>query len=258
MGQIETVALWAGLVGSVVSVVLSLVAIWFAVQVERNSRAVSDQTVRSLQKIETEVERLSGDTRELIKAGWDKMLGAVHPEGIHLSEIAGAKEVAAGVVAELRSDLASLTKQVNTPDEEANIKALLKRLETTLSAHIMAEVRADGPAVSLEHAMGMIGPLSPLAKALATEIIPCHLTRKQYRALATGPIGSAVAELRESGVLVPVVGYNEEDKEIPVYYFPSTLAKTLKAVLPTMSPPHEEVRRTARNELERVGYSKER
>ena len=105
MTELERVALWVGLFAGVVSIVMSFVAIAFAILVDRSARAVSSQTIKSLQKIESEVERLSGDTRELIKAGWDKMLGNVDRDS-HVKTIeTPAKEVAAGVASELRAEL---------------------------------------------------------------------------------------------------------------------------------------------------------
>ena len=67
MTQVETAGLWIGLISGIVSIVLSIVAIAFARAVDRSSRQVTEQTIKSLQKIETEVARLSDDTRELDK-----------------------------------------------------------------------------------------------------------------------------------------------------------------------------------------------
>lgn len=75
MSDVEKIALWVGLISSIVSIVLSIVAIVFAGIVDRSARNVSAQTIKSLQKIESYVERLSSDTTGLIKAGWDRMLG---------------------------------------------------------------------------------------------------------------------------------------------------------------------------------------
>jgi len=65
----QTIALWVGLLSGIVGIVLSVVAIVFTVLVDRRSSQVTGQTIQSLQKIESAVERLSSDTRELIKAG---------------------------------------------------------------------------------------------------------------------------------------------------------------------------------------------
>src|SRR3954464_15733564 len=77
MGEVERVALWVGLIASVAGIVLSIVAIWFAREVDTRSAAITKQTIQSLQKIESTVERQSKDTQELIKAAWDAMLGGM-------------------------------------------------------------------------------------------------------------------------------------------------------------------------------------
>src|SRR5262245_13410053 len=115
MSTVETVALWVGLISSIVSIVLSIVAIVFSLLVERQSSRVAAQTIQSLQKIESAVERLSSDTRELVKAGWDKMLGYVAPPLLNAPiPDAAAKSVASGITAELRADLAPTDAGDNT------------------------------------------------------------------------------------------------------------------------------------------------
>ena len=65
------------MISSIVIVVLSIVTIAFAVLVNNRASDINDKMIQSLQKIEFAVERSSEDTRELIKADWDKMLGNV-------------------------------------------------------------------------------------------------------------------------------------------------------------------------------------
>lgn len=50
-GDVEKVALWAGLVASIVGIVLSIVAIVFAVLGSLRLEKVTDATIRSLQKL---------------------------------------------------------------------------------------------------------------------------------------------------------------------------------------------------------------
>jgi hypothetical protein len=102
MDAIQSVATWVGLIASIAGIVLSLVAIVFSVLVDRRSSTISERTIQSLQKIESAVERSSTDTRELIKAGWDKMLGSVDrsfPTGGNVES--SAKDIAAGIVLRL-------------------------------------------------------------------------------------------------------------------------------------------------------------
>ena len=51
MTELERVALWVGLFAGVVSIVMSFVAIAFAILVDRSARAVSSQTIKSLQRL---------------------------------------------------------------------------------------------------------------------------------------------------------------------------------------------------------------
>ena len=71
-----TVATWTGVFSSVVSIVLSVVAILFARDVDRRSMEVNNQTIRSLETIQATVQRLSDDTGGLIKMAWERMLGS--------------------------------------------------------------------------------------------------------------------------------------------------------------------------------------
>lgn len=250
------VALWVGLISSVVSIVLSVVAIAFAILVDRSARAVTAQTIKSLQKIESDVERLSGDTRELIKAGWDKMLGSVSGQSVEIPD-AGAKDIAAGVAAELRAELASMAStkiQTDRVSAEQSFEDLVKRLEQSLAAQIRSESVPDRSSLQLEQARLLVEGLSSGALALALGIQRTHLTRRQYMMLSSGPLEQAVHELRASGLLVPVRGFDGK-KEIPVYYFPPKLAKAVRAALPLAPGPPQELIDLAGAELARVGYS---
>src|SRR5437660_1626484 len=100
--QVETVGLWTGLLSAVVSIVLSVVAILFARDVDRRSMEISNQTIRSLESIQSTVQRLSDDTGGLIKVAWERMLGTMgaataQPD----SELQG---LLYGLLAEFRQD----------------------------------------------------------------------------------------------------------------------------------------------------------
>lgn len=255
MSTVEQVALWIGLLSSVVSIVLSCVAIWFAVFVDRSAREVTAQTIRSLQKIESAVERASTDTRELIKAGWDKMLGQRIGRESPESPESAAKDIAAGVAAELRAELQGVSAGASdVAAVEARINDTLQRLESTLAAQIRTEASADTASVIIDQALAIIKNLTPEARALLREITQGHLTRRQYSALVKGPLAKAVRELRDAGVLVPLQGVDEEGSEIPVYYFPARMANAIRAVIQVIgaAPPH--VIEVVKRELERVGY----
>ena len=98
VNDVEAVALWVGLLAGLASVVLAVVAIWFAFWVNDRATEVNDQTIRSLQKIEAQVERAADDTTNLIKGAWDKMLGQVPPQDTTSS--GSMQEVAAGLAAD--------------------------------------------------------------------------------------------------------------------------------------------------------------
>jgi hypothetical protein len=65
--EVDTVALWVGIITGIASTVLALVAIWFTFVVNQRSTQVSDQTIRSLEAIESAVKRQSTDTNDLIQ-----------------------------------------------------------------------------------------------------------------------------------------------------------------------------------------------
>src|ERR1700737_1894513 len=100
--QLETVGLWAGLLSAVVSVVLSLVAIFFARDVDRRSIEISNQTIRSLQTIQATVQRLSEDTGGLIKVAWERMLGTMGAQAPQIDN--NLQGLLAGLLAEFRED----------------------------------------------------------------------------------------------------------------------------------------------------------
>lgn len=53
--DVDKVALWAGLISNIVGIVLSVVAIVFAVLGSLRLEKVTDATIRSLRKIESDV-----------------------------------------------------------------------------------------------------------------------------------------------------------------------------------------------------------
>jgi hypothetical protein len=81
VGDVQNVGSWIGLVSAIVSIVLSVVAIMFARDVDRRSLEINTQTIRSLEAIQAAVQRLSDDTGGLIKVAWERMLGSVSSNG---------------------------------------------------------------------------------------------------------------------------------------------------------------------------------
>jgi hypothetical protein len=165
------------LISSAVSIVLSIVATTFAVLVNNRSEKVSDETIRSLQKIESAMERLSEDTSGLIKAGWETMLGSVsgrsHREEAPVSTTA-AKELASGIVTELQSEIGLTDKQQTDIKGEKegsvlyeNIQRAIEGLRETLEGQITAQPRASRPSAVFRK-MRQLRNLSPAAQELAS------------------------------------------------------------------------------------------
>jgi hypothetical protein len=251
---VEQVALWAGLISSIVSIVLSLVAIVFTIVVDRSARAVTAQTIRSLQKVETEVGRVSTDTRDLIKAGWDRLL--VQQGGMSAaSSNSAAQEIASGVAAELRADLIHAKGSGGTELTTDRLDALLQRLESYLGAQIATESRTDGPGAAFDQAMRLLQALTPEALAIAIQISDGHITREQYIQLVDGPLGPALVEMRATGLLVVLSGFDAERRRIPVYWYSHASFRGIRAAAQMTEAPPRAVMDRVRAELKRVGYA---
>lgn len=252
---VDEVALWAGLISSIVGIVLSIVAIVFAVLVDRSAREVTAQTIKSLQKIEADVERLSGDTRELIKAGWDKMLGSNYPTSPVQQDDTAAKELAAGIAAELKDEL-DIGHDKQIPKEiDEKLNGIIERLENAFAVQ-MREPLSDRTGNLVDYVNQSLASLSPMARAIAYFISTnfYHLTRKQYLALTKGALSEAVTELRKSGVLVPLQGRDEDGKKIPVYFFPPQISKAFRVAISLSQPLPEKALNLVASELKRIGY----
>jgi hypothetical protein len=253
------VSFWVSFIGCVVGIVLSLVAIVFSVLVDRRSSTISDKTIQSLQKIESAVERSSSDTRELIKAGWDKMLGNVDRSTVPTaSNESSAKEVAAGIAAELRSELTALNagngKQNGQSESRIDhLEEYLKSLEASLKAQLRTAHADARPSAKFEGVLETVRKLSEPTYALLRAIAKRHLTEIQYRSLSKTKYGVALRELREAGLLAPVVGKGIRGPEL-CYYFPPEISKIVRAVLEISPEPPEEVQRKVALELLQVKY----
>jgi hypothetical protein len=261
--MLKRLQLWAGLISSVVSIVLSIVATTFAVLVNNRSEKVSDETIRSLQKIESAMERLSEDTSGLIKAGWETMLGSVsgrsHREEAPVSTTA-AKELASGIVTELQSEIGLTDKQQTDIKGEKegsvlyeNIQRAIEGLRETLEGQITAQPRASRPSAVFRK-MRQLRNLSPAAQELASYIKGMHLTKSQYRSLKKGPLADAVGELRRAGVLTPLSGHGDAGEELLVYWFPSGQSKILRSALLLLPSRPSDVRDLVKRSLDEVKY----
>jgi hypothetical protein len=254
MSQIEIVALWAGLLSSVVSIVLSVVAIVFTWVVNKRSDQVSDHTIQSLQKIESTVGVLSENTNSLIKGAWEKMLGSVggdEPAPIHPT-----KELAAGIASEIRAELTSSTgAAVQMNDERfASLEQSLARLERSIRPARRAPASGEPKVDLFGSLIPLLRALSPTGRELLYAIRARHLTLPQYRALGEDPmLRPAVSELRDSGLLVPYADHDPSNRE-PVYYLGKELYKMIEPAMSLVPPPPPEVRVAVETALKRVGY----
>ena len=258
MNQSETVAFWIGLIGSIVGIVLAIVAIVFSILVDRRSSKISDHTIQSLQKIESAVERLSSDTRELIKAGWDKMLGNVDRAATPTSSESAAKEVAAGIAAELRSELTTLStgKGARTDKPQLQVDQLekyLKNLEASLMAQLRVSQTDARPSAKFEEILATISELTKPTHALLRAIRNAHLTKTEYKRLSEGRFGPSLLELRRAGLLVPVVHRTNHGSE-PCYYLPPGVSKIARAALQVLPEPPKDMQHEVAAELELIGY----
>ncbi len=264
MTDVEKIALWAGLISSIVSIVLSVVATTFAILVNNRSEKVSDATIKSLQKIESTVERLSDDTSSLIKAAWDTMLGSF--SGNSLPKDAGvsskaAREIASGLATEVRSDIglpdqeSGKTGEMNVTELSKKVDRALEKMQESITGQLKGLARQNRPA-AVFNKVNELERLSPSAQSLAASI-KAHLTREQYDALDKGPLGEALRELRKAGVLIPVTGF-EDGKDVPVYYFPPNQARNLRSALLLLGRPPADVKQIVNSELARVKYDPDR
>lgn len=245
--------MWVGLIGSIVGIVLSVVAIVFSVLVDRRSSKVSDQTIQSLQKIESVVERLSSDTRELIKAGWDKMLGNVDQPSQALGEVS-TKDIAAGIAAELRAELSVIRSETPTTAKTAELERVVNSLEATVAAQLRNQSSTSRPSEAIDRIVAKAAAISPEAQELLRQVSRGHLELNQYRAMAQGKLGDALLELRANGLLVPLQHKVDNGKPVPCYWFSAQLAPAIRAAVLFLEKSDSSLRNEVRQELVRVGY----
>jgi hypothetical protein len=199
--QLETVGLWAGLLSSVVSVVLSLVAIFFARDVDRRSIEISNQTIRSLQSIQSTVQRLSEDTGGLIKVAWERMLGTMGGQAAQADN--DLQGLLAGLLAEFREDATEIAPGTGV---EKLARKVGERVRRATDGKTGGD-RSSGPrSWAFNAVVQAIESLSPLAVELLRALEGGHhLTRTQYQRLRRDPdLAVAIDELRDQDLLVPV------------------------------------------------------
>jgi hypothetical protein len=199
--QLETVGLWAGLLSSVVSVVLSLVAIFFARDVDRRSIEINNQTIRSLQSIQSTVQRLSEDTGGLIKVAWERMLGTMGARPTQTdSDLQG---LLAGLLAEFRDDANEIAPGTGVEKLARKVGERMRRATDGKSG----TERSTAPrSWAFNAVVQAIESLSPVAIELLRALEGGHhLTRAQYQELRRDPdLAVAIDELRDQDLLIPL------------------------------------------------------
>src|SRR5215472_12657649 len=113
MSQVDSVALWAGLLSSIVGITLSLVAIVFTWAVNQRSSQVNDAMIKSLQKIESTMEHQAEETTNLIRVAWEKLLGNVGESNVIESPVTD-EATAEGAIEEIRDLLDETTPHPDT------------------------------------------------------------------------------------------------------------------------------------------------
>ncbi|MGB8412088.1 MAG: hypothetical protein WCE23_04615 [Candidatus Binatus sp.] len=259
MNDVGSVALWVGLIAGIAGIVLSIVAIVAAVLADRRSSRISEHTIRSLQKIESTVGQQSDDTRQLIKAAWDKLLGAVDRPYADSASFS-AKTIAQGIAAELREELQPVISKTGTElvsikrDEENRVARVIDSLENSVEGALRHAQENIPSSRSLDALMETVTSLSPEAQALLFAMRRHHLSRNQYQKLRdSSHLSPPLSELRKQGLIIPVQHFYG-DKALPCYYFPPGLARLYRAACAILPPPPEELLAGVEAELKATGY----
>jgi hypothetical protein len=240
-----------------------MVALWFTFQVDKRSRDVSDQMIRSLQKIESTVERSSGDTVDLIKVAWERLLGNVGlPNGRSDASVDiedNVKEIVAGVAAELKSDISPKRGEAQPSQHDIlqRIDGLAGRLEQSLRNEAS---RADSVGDRLSNTQRLIVGLSPRARELVRQMVTGgHLTLQQYRALFSGEVSlqGEIRELDSMGLIGPLRGKSSTGEDEPVYWFSPGRSRFIRAALSLTRDADSSYADEVRAELAKVGYPQE-
>ena len=180
---VEAVATWIGLLSATVSIVLSVIAILFARDVDHRSVEISSQTIRALESIQATVPRLSDDTGGLIKVAWERMLGSMAtPAPRADGDLQG---LLSGLLGEFRQDVTELPPGASVAKLTRDVAERLRRA-TTQGLGGGREGRLKGWAFNA--AAEAIESLPPLAIELLRYLERGqHLTRHHYRRAPAGP-----------------------------------------------------------------------
>lgn len=257
VNQVEAVALWVGLIVGVAGIVLAIVTIRLADATDKRAQAVNDQVIRSLQKIEVEVERTSSDTKNLIQVAWERMVTPYSPVGGlgTGADETPVRELAAGIAAELRGQdrngPVDQNDDVKSKTDYALFEQLAERLDRTLES--LSSTRAPSN-LQLDSALAKLNELSSPATELTGFLLRGqHITPAQVRRLPEdGLVQRAFRELRESDVVVPLSGHGDRDEL--VYWFAPGMSGPFRRALTLARNRSLGARNRIKSELAGVGY----
>ena len=259
--EVEHVAVWIGLVGTVASIVLATVAIIFTVLVNGRTERLNDQTIKSLQSIESDVDLVKETIRDLVKGAWESRVVNLAGAG------SGAVAVDAVPVKELASGLAAEQVEREEPaeaDHEKNealyeqlsssIESALERQRSSLDAALQ---RVGTPRVDrVRSAIDAVESLSDDARELYRTILEAGrpLTPEQYDAIQNSEIGDALRELRTAQLILPLRGREVEGGRLLVYNMPSSRRRLGKAIIELMPRVDSAVAAKVRESLRAAHY----
>jgi hypothetical protein len=258
MTDVDKVALWAGLISSVIGIVLSIVAIVLSVVSNNRATAVNDQTIKSLQKIESAVERLADDSRTLIKAGWDKMLGNFGSgDGLNQAQCVQEEPVEIALpppAVPIVTEGAAADEATSANERFALLENQLMELRRSLARPVREAEKGATPSQNVDILTNILSNLSPRAHALFDLLSRSrHLSGTQYAALEKSDIGLELRELRQAGLLVQLSGHGV-DKE-RVYWLPTKFSRAAKVATQLAPRISAQLVENVFGELVKVGYS---
>jgi hypothetical protein len=133
MSQVEIAGLWIAIIAGITATVLAVVSILFTKSVDERSSRVTAETIRSLENIQSTVQRLSADTGGLIKVAWDRMVGTMaSPEPVSSTNYDVLLE---GVLLELRQEAKERAPGTGMEEFAVDVGDALRRRTDQLPDH---------------------------------------------------------------------------------------------------------------------------
>ena len=255
MTQVETVAVWAGLIVGLMGTALAIVAIWFSYSVNKRSEEVNTTISVSLQKIESLAERLSSDNRELIRVGWESML----PNRGESTESSQSPGVSSSELGGLLGELSAIVASGHTDPQEA-LETNIARWKAARHASSWPTTRPETPVPLVDRERQLLSELPDEAKALAYFLRSAHLDWDEFEVIqGDATLGPVLDSLRGVGLLVPLSGVGPLGDDDLVYWFPPGRSRAVQGALALMGDDiPEAIMLDVRDRLRNAGYPAER